>query len=421
MLWVQMMLLWTLLLSCWCQVDGHNGMDFSVLPLFSRPANSSHVFYSVMFDAGSTGTRVHIYTFTHKHPDEMPVLDKEAFDSVKPGLSAYADTPEIAGETLRELLRVAVRAVPPDRWKRTPVILRATAGFRLLPASKAQALLQQVRDVFDESPFYAPADSVGIMDGTNEGVLAWVTVNFLTGQLRPNTQTTDGILDLGGGSTQITFLLKSTNAVERADPDYITRLQMFNSTYQLYTHSYLGNGMKAARLSALGSEGLERKVFRSSCLPQKSTEEFSFGGFTYHVRGTTEGESRFQMCYQEMLKVVKGIIKQPHELKNSSTFYAFSYYFEHAVEAGLIDEVKGGVVKIRDFKRRAEELCSGASELHHVNAFLCMDLTYITCLLIDGFGFKDSTVLKLTKKMNDVETSWALGAAMNHVYKFKIH
>lgn len=27
--------------------------------------------------------------------DEMPVLDNEAFDSVKPGLSAYADTPEI--------------------------------------------------------------------------------------------------------------------------------------------------------------------------------------------------------------------------------------------------------------------------------------------------------------------------------------
>lgn len=28
----------------------------------------------------------------------MPVLDKEAFDSVKPGLSAYADTPEIVRE-----------------------------------------------------------------------------------------------------------------------------------------------------------------------------------------------------------------------------------------------------------------------------------------------------------------------------------
>lgn len=203
---------------------------------------------------------------------------------------------------------------------------------------------------------------------------------------------------------------------------------MFNSTYQLYTRSYLGNGIKAARLSALGSlgslgsEGLERNVFTSSCLPKTSTEEFSFAGFTYHVSGVTEGESsRFQVCYQEMLKVVKGIIKQPYELKNSASFYAFSYYFDHAVEAGLIDEEKGGLVKIRDFKRRAKELCNRPSEVSHVNAFLCMDLTYITCLLIDGFGFEDSTVLKLTKKVNNVETSWALGATINHFYKFNIH
>lgn len=37
--------------------------------------------------------------------------------------------------------------------------------------------------------------------------------------------------------------------------------------------------------------GLERNVFRSSCLHKKSTEEFSFGGLTYHVSGVTEGNT----------------------------------------------------------------------------------------------------------------------------------
>ncbi|XP_023285928.1 ectonucleoside triphosphate diphosphohydrolase 5-like [Seriola lalandi dorsalis] len=396
----------------------------NVLPSLSRPANHSRIFYAVMFDAGSTGTRIHVYTFIQGDSDELPVLDNEMFHSIKPGLSAYADFPEMAGHTVRMLLKVAKKTVPRLEWKRTPVFLRATAGLRLLPAEKAQALLDQVQHVFDESPFLVPGNSVTIMNGTNEGILAWISLNFLTGHLNTQTKKTVGILDLGGGSTQITFLPKLRKTIESVPvTDYIARFDIFNSTFELYTYSYLGNGLMAARLAmlgALGAEGLEWRIFKSSCLPKKFRDDWSFGGLTYHVSGDPEGYAGFKFCYQEALKVVKGI-HQPYELEDSNVFYAFSYYFDRAVDAGLIDGVHGGMLEVRDFKKRAKEVCNKMTKYPSISPFLCMDMTYITCLLKDGFGFKESTVLQLTKKVINVEASWALGATLDHFHNLKIH
>lgn len=89
------------------------------------------------------------------------------------------------------------------------------------------------------------------------------------------------------------------------------------------------------------------------------------------------------------MRVVKGIIHQPYEVKGNSVFYAFSYYYDRAVESGLIgnkllllfiyitvtivrileefpsliysfyvsvlDGTRGGTVEVRDFKKRAKE------------------------------------------------------------------
>lgn len=46
---------------------------------------------------------------------------------------------------ITELLKEARASVPPYLWSSTPVVLRATAGLRLLPGEKAQHLLDTVR------------------------------------------------------------------------------------------------------------------------------------------------------------------------------------------------------------------------------------------------------------------------------------
>lgn len=45
---------------------------------------------------------------------------------------------------IQELLDVAKQEIPFHFWKATPLVLKATAGLRLLPGEKAQNLLQKV-------------------------------------------------------------------------------------------------------------------------------------------------------------------------------------------------------------------------------------------------------------------------------------
>lgn len=51
------------------------------------------------------------------------------------------------------------------------------------------------------------------------------------------------------------------------------------------------------------------------------------------------GPTGYKSCYREMLKVVKGVIQEADEMEDVR-IYAFSYYFDHAAEAGLVGEEK---------------------------------------------------------------------------------
>lgn len=59
--------------------------------------------------------------------------------------------------------------------------MKATAGLRLLPGHKADALLREARKYFQKSGFRVETDSISIMDGSAEGLLSWFTINFLLG------------------------------------------------------------------------------------------------------------------------------------------------------------------------------------------------------------------------------------------------
>jgi ectonucleoside triphosphate diphosphohydrolase 5/6 len=85
---------------------------------------------------------------------------------LKPGLSSL--TPEKGAHQIKQLLAEAKEFIPEQYWPNTPVALKATAGLRMLGATKSEAILQAVREVLAESGFLTNDHSVEIMDGTDE-------------------------------------------------------------------------------------------------------------------------------------------------------------------------------------------------------------------------------------------------------------
>lgn len=136
--------------------------------------------YAVVFDAGSTGTRVNAFEF-HASQSNKLILDKEFFFPVQPGLSSYHAEPDKAAASI-EMLLVEVRTFVPEEFRAsTPLVLKATAGLRMLEPNEAQNLLNTVRDVLLNSEFLVHDDAVEIMDGVDEGIFSWFTVNILLG------------------------------------------------------------------------------------------------------------------------------------------------------------------------------------------------------------------------------------------------
>lgn len=239
------------------------------------PATHPNETYGIIIDAGSTGSRIHVYKFTFC-TSASPELHSEVFEQLKPGLSHYArqdplpmDFALSAAKSLDSLLKKAMLIVPKRLHLCTPVTVKATAGLRLLPGNNADLILDAVEAHLSEKyPFElvknADGRAVTIIDGKDEAMYAWVTVNYLLRRFASVRAPTAAIMDLGGGSTQIVFepnfhdpslnpkeqpmcsvpppMLKSQTC-----GTFYQNKQLGSSAYTLYQHSYLGYGLMEAR------------------------------------------------------------------------------------------------------------------------------------------------------------------------------
>ncbi|KAL2529850.1 apyrase 2 [Forsythia ovata] len=395
--------------------------------------------YAVIFDAGSSGSRVHVFCFD-KQLDLIPIGEElELFVQKKPGLSSFAKDPKAAADSLLVLLEKAEAAVPRELHHNTPVRVGATAGLRQLDGDTPDRILQAVRDLLkNKSTFKSKADWVTVLDGNQEGAYQWVTINYLLGKLGQEYPSTVGVVDLGGGSVQMAYAISDADAAKAprlsdGENTYVQEMYLKGRKYNLYVHSYLHYGLLAARAEIL-------KVEESGklCILSGYNGSYKYGGAEYDASAVSSGSS-LNACREAAMKALK--ISEPTCTHMKCTFggvwnggggdgqknlFVASFFFDRAAEAGFVDP-NNAVAKVRpaDFEDAAKHACQiklaeAKSRYPRVDPdnlpYLCMDLVYQYTLLVDGFGLDPKQEITLVKKVEYqnslVEAAWPLGSAI---------
>ncbi|QSZ34300.1 hypothetical protein DSL72_005890 [Monilinia vaccinii-corymbosi] len=229
--------------------------------------------YGVILDAGSSGTRVHVYRWLNSAKalknsapitlHTLPKLEtnKKWTKKIKPGVSTFGERPaDVGPDHLQQLLDHALDVVPKDQVPDTPIFLMATAGVRLLPHVQQNVLLSEICDYARKHTKFDLPDCalhIQVIPGETEGLYGWIAANYLLGGFdSPDKHAhgkghhTYGFLDMGGASAQIAFAPNATEAEKHADDLKLLRMRTMNgqpAEYKVFTTTWLGFGVNQAR------------------------------------------------------------------------------------------------------------------------------------------------------------------------------
>lgn len=390
-----------------------------------------------MIDAGSTGSRVHTYTFRRgAAPTQKLDLLYEDFFPLKPGLSAFKDDPVKAAESLKPLLERAKTKVPTNMRESTPVVLRATAGLRMVGEDAAQGILKEVRVVLKESGFLFEDSWASILGGNEEAVYSWMTVNYLLGR---EVGDTVGTLEMGGGSAQVAFVPRDGS--ERLEGNCSTggeNVEYGGKAVQLYTVSHMDFGLHKARALALNKFEEMGTLKGNACVNKGGVVEVAVPFDDEGKKLEMEGEGSFEGCRKLVEETViapvmgkscecdvctyKGAA-QPEAIRE---YVAIAFYLERTISLGLRSPLS-----VKDIQEKGKEVCGLTVEQvrakyaqvpNGVATDLCFDLSFITLHLEKGHGITGGSGARLmvVDKIKDIELGWCLGAMQQTMLKLGV-
>ncbi|XP_020508586.1 ectonucleoside triphosphate diphosphohydrolase 7 [Labrus bergylta] len=441
--------------------------------------------YGIVVDCGSSGSRVFVYYWPPHNGNPHTLLDirqmkdrdrKPVVKKIKPGISTLAKTPTQASDYLHPLLSFAAAHVPRTKHKETPLYILCTAGMRLLPESQQADILEDlITDVPLEFDFLFSRSHAEVISGKQEGVYAWIGINFVLGRFdhaddedatvevttgsqnqQPiSRRRTVGIMDMGGASLQIAYEVPSAITFispqeEEAGKSVLAEFNLgcdvehTQHVYRVYVTTFLGFGGNMARQRyedqlvnntlaknrfLTAQTGLsEDKPYLDPCLPAGLSDTVVRANHTLYLRG----QGDWTHCQEAVRPFLglhngtmspRGIYQAPINFSNSE-FYGFSEFFYCTEDVLRL----GGHYDSEKYSQAAMEYCSTKwstlkqrldNKLFSQQAdmgrlkYQCFKSAWMYEVLHSGFRFPtDYTSLKTAQLVYDKEVQWTLGAIL---------
>ncbi|XP_028312852.1 ectonucleoside triphosphate diphosphohydrolase 4 isoform X3 [Gouania willdenowi] len=437
--------------------------------------------YGLVVDCGSSGSRVFVYCWPQHNGNPHELLDirqmrdqnrKPVVMKIKPGISALATTPQKASDHIYPLLNFAAQHIPKNKHQETPLYILCTAGMRILPESQQEALLEDLRtDIPVHFNFLFSDSHVEVISGKQEGVYAWIGINFVLGRFNHVNdedgedavavnipggdqqearmrKMTAGVLDMGGVSTQIAYEVPQTEEVAKnllAEFNLGCDAHRTEHVYRVYVSTFLGFGGNAARQryeeSLIQNTATRNKLLGQQvgltadsplldpCLPTDLEDAIGPDTQTLYLRGTGDFDRCRQILHPflnrttESQSSLSGVF-QPTIDYNHSQFFGFSEFY-YCMEDVLR---MGGDYNASTYRQAAKSYCAtqwktlrerfdsglfaSHADLHRLK-YQCFKSAWMYEVLHSGFSFPTNYKnLKTALLVYDKEVQWTLGAIL---------
>ncbi|MBA2657358.1 MAG: multidrug DMT transporter permease [Tatlockia sp.] len=342
-------------------------------------------------DGGSTGSRLHVYVYD-KDEHKTPVNIKELWSKkLKPGVSII----EINQAAIDSYFTKLFLGAPTDPM---PVYFYATAGMRLLPQPKQKQIYALINNWFSRQAQWQ-LQSAKTITGMEEGLYAWLMINYQLGTLNSETKSLVGVMDMGGASVQIVFPVENTEGLNNTD---LIQLNLYGHEKKLFVHSFLGLGQ---------NEVTHQYLNAASCFAND-----------YELPNGLAANGDAYDCEKEVSLLVKDVHRVNRTVQPAIAANPVDKWF---VLGGMAELVQSTPIQPKNkqftnetlIEQAQTQICqqpwTGLSEKYPGDEYLygyCLFPSYYYALIVEGYGI--SAKQMITSMTSNQGGDWSLGVVL---------